>query len=456
MLMCSQLSHLTSTQPFSVVAIIKVSLLFQIHQQTRAMQGVYTNGTHNTSSVTARNASVIQSTTPGLPTYLREPVAATVFQITVWSTIAFLGVIGNLLVCLVVLGRLRKTSMNYYLLSLAIADLGVLLFIYPVSVARYVSPFRWLLGEHACLYMIPTEEIFFGASIWSITAIAIERYRNIVGAKRYQFWDRSRSRTMLVISVVWLASFLVSSVPLYPVYVYDATNQICQPKWPQTSGKNVMYMTYTSTLIIVWYFLPLAVIAFTYVKIKERVRGSLAFRNSMEVGDYHDQMNMPNTARSRDKRICRKSNKTKRILTPLAILFAVTMFPLNAFRVALLIKGDIWRSPYYKLLFGQIGLFVVINSSCNPLVYYITSKEFKDAFKAIIKGLKERKNIFNQIRRRSRLSSYYSSGRTAAAEKAVELICIDRKNNNDLCHSTNTISSQIGPLADNIQFESTL
>ena len=366
------------------------------------MQRVYTNGTQNTSSA------------PGLPEYLREPVAATVFQITVWSTIAFLGVIGNLLVCLVVLGRLRKTSMNYYLLSLAIADLGVLLFIYPVAVARYVSPFRWLLGEQACLYMIPTEEIFFGASIWSITAIAIERYRNIVGAKRYQFWDRSRLRTMLVIFVVWLASFLVSSVPLYPFMVYNSTNQICYADWPRTSGKNVMYMTYTSALIIVWYFLPLAVIAFTYVKIKERVRDSFVFRNSMEVGDCHDQTNIPNTARSRHKRIWRKSNKTKRILTPLVILFAVTMFPVNALRVALLIKEDIWRSPYYNLLFGQIGLFVIINSSCNPLVYYITSIEFKDAFKAIIKGLKERKNIFNQVRRRSRFSSYHSSERTAA------------------------------------------
>ena len=418
------------------------------------MQDVYNNGTHNNSSVTTRNASVTQS--PSFPEYLREPVAATAFQITVWSAIAFLGVIGNLLVCLVVLGRLRKTSMNYYLLSLAIADLGVLLFIYPGSVARYVSPFRWLLGEQACSYMFPTKEIFFGASIWSITAIAIERYRNIVGAKRYQFWDRSRLRTMLVIFVVWLASFLVSSVPLYPIMVYDSTNEICKPDWPQTSGKNVMYVTYASALIIVWYFLPLAVIAFTYVKIKERVRDSLAFRNSMEVGDCHDQTNMPNTARSREKRIWRKSNKTKRILTPLVILFAVTMFPLNALRVALLIKEDIWRNPYYNLLFGQIILFVIINSSCNPLVYYITSKEFKDAFKAIIKGLRERKNIFNQVRRRSRLSSYYPSGRTVAAQKEGELICGDKKNNNDLWHSTNPISSHISPFADNIQFESSL
>ena len=99
--------------------------------------------------------------------------------------------------------------MNYHLLSLAIADFGVLLIIYPVVVCKYLKPFKWLLGKRAYLYMLPTNEIFFGASIWSITAIAIERYRNIVGAKRYQFGKRSGLKTAIGIFAVWLASFLV-------------------------------------------------------------------------------------------------------------------------------------------------------------------------------------------------------------------------------------------------------
>ena len=34
---------------------------------------------------------------------------------------------------------------------------------------------------------------------------------------------------------------------------------------------------------------------------------------------------------------------------------------------------------------------MLINSSANPLVYYIMSKEFKDAFKKIFKSLKDKK-----------------------------------------------------------------
>jgi len=50
---------------------------------------------------------------------------------------------------------------------------------------------------------------------------------------------------------------------------------------------------------------------------------------------------------------------------------------------------------------GQVGFFVLINSSANPLVYYIMSKEFKDAFKKIFKSLKD-KTFFRDFCRKIR------------------------------------------------------
>ena len=416
-------------------------------QKTRAMESFKLNETLNTSSATTWIDNGTQNGTQA-PTYFQEPFAVKVFQITLWSTIAFLGVIGNLLVCLMVLRRLRKTSMNFYLLSLAIADIGVLAIIYPVSVAKYVSPTRWLLGKAACLYMIPTEEIFFGSSIWSITAIAIERYRNIVGANRYQFWKRSRLRTMLAIMAVWTASFLVSSVPLYPLMVYDSTSRICFVNWPISSGRPVMLYTYYVALIVVWYVLPLAVIAFTYLRIKERVCTSDEFRDSMALDDNYDLTKKPPpTNRAPAKRIWKKSNKTKRILTPLVILFAVTMFPLNALRLWLLIDPSFAGSQYFHLVLGQIGLFVIINSSANPLVYYITSKEFKEAFKAILNSLRERKNIFEEFRH-SRAWSWRSSRFTSTDENGEKPANVNTGNNNRI--------SQIGLTTAAAQFESAM
>ena len=358
------------------------------------MEDVDINGTVSTplANTTTSPGNVTQ--TPGFPEYLLQPLGALVFQITLWSTIVFLGVVGNLLVCFVILSQAKmKTSMNYYLLSLAIADLGVLL-MYPVILLKYLFPFRWLLGKHACHYLYPTVEVFFGASVWSITAIAVERYRNIVGPQRYQIQHRSRVGTFVIIGVVWLASFLFSSVPLYPVMYYHPTLEICLPAMP-----NLLFQSYSIVLIVVWYALPLVVIAFTYVSIKKRVLQSVAFRTSMSEHDAGNQAALQASSNKEriDKRIWRQSNKTTRILTPLVILFAVTMFPLNAFRVMALIMSEYWKKSYYNLIIGQLIMFIMINSSANPLVYYIMSKEFKGAFKKIFTSLKDKENFFKRF-----------------------------------------------------------
>ena len=369
------------------------------------MRDVNINETLSTPLANTTTDNVTQ--TPGFPEYLLQPLGALVFQITLWSTIVFLGVVGNLLVCFLILSQAKmKTSMNYYLLSLAIADLGVLLITYPVVLLKYLFPFRWLLGKHACYYLYPTVEIFFGASVWSITAIAVERYRNIVGAKRYQIQHRSRVRAFVVIGVVWLASFLFSSVPLYPVMYYHPTLEICLPAMP-----NLLFQSYSIVLIVVWYALPLVIIAFTYVKIKKRVSESVTFRASMSENDDGAQAVLPETSSSKErsgKRMWRQSKKATRILTPLVILFAVTMFPLNAFRVLLLIIPEFWRNSYYNLIMGQLIMFVMINSAANPLVYYITSKEFKDAFGEILKRSSQKKWSWKLLINRRRQSSTVS------------------------------------------------
>ena len=80
------------------------------------------------------------------------------------------------------------------------------------------------------------------------------------------------------------------------------------------------------------------------------------------------------------------------------------MFPLNAFRVMALIMPEYWKKSYYNLVIGQLIMFIMINSSANPLVYYITSKEFKVAFKEILTSLKDKKNVLKRLSGKSKPS----------------------------------------------------
>ena len=124
---------------------------------------------------------------------------------------------------------------------------------------------------------------------------------------------------------------------------------------------NVLFQSYSIVAI------PLVVIAFTYVRIKKRVLRSIAFRTSMSVHDDGNQAVLQNSSNKEriDKRSWRQSNKTTRILTPLVILFSVTMFPLNAFRVMALIMPEYWKKSYYNPIMGQLIMFIMINSSAN-------------------------------------------------------------------------------------------
>ena len=221
---------------------------------------------------------------------------------------------------------------------------------------------------------------------------------------------------------------------------------MCKHNW---SNQSYLY-SYNIALVIVWYVLPLTVITFTYVKIRQRVKESFEFRNSMNLEYSFDVSKMtPSTVTSRQKqreKIWRTSNKTARILTPLVILFGVAMFPLTAVRLMFLIKQDIWKNKYYNLVLGLVNLFVIINSSANPLVYYLTSKEFKEAFKKIFKGLRERKNVFSLIRRRDSFAA--SSMRLSNGHRSVKNC--DKKKTFKKSHN----DSYTGISSVNVQHES--
>ena len=81
------------------------------------------------------------------------PVEAT--TLSTYTTCALFGVIGNLLV-IIILKKLRgkKTRMtDFFLINLAIVDLGYLLLTFPMGATRERVPFGWPFGKFVCLYL---------------------------------------------------------------------------------------------------------------------------------------------------------------------------------------------------------------------------------------------------------------------------------------------------------------
>ena len=121
------------------------------------------------------------------------------------------------------------------------------------------------------------------------------------------------------------------------------------------------------------YILPLTVITFTYIVISRLINRSSAFIKLMKKEGYADDEQRLSQIKS--VRL-RQNERAKKILTPLVLTFAVTMLPLNIFRLIWAWKPALVEQ-HFKLLLNVVTVFVLINSSANPVIYSVVSKEFR-------------------------------------------------------------------------------
>ena len=82
-----------------------------------------------------------------------ESLPVEVVKLTLYGACALFGVIGNILVTVILIRIKAKETrvMDFYMINLAIADLGTLLLVFPNTATRERLPFNWPFGEFACL-----------------------------------------------------------------------------------------------------------------------------------------------------------------------------------------------------------------------------------------------------------------------------------------------------------------
>ncbi|PAV89609.1 hypothetical protein WR25_19652 [Diploscapter pachys] len=132
----------------------------------------------------------------------------------IYSTIFVLGLVGNICTCVVILSnKAMHNPTNFYLFSLAISDILVLVLGLPMELYQaldYAYPYTF--GEYICKARAFLIEFTSYASIIIICCFSIERWLAICYPIRQKLFS-TFSRAYLLILVAWVVSF-VAALPM--------------------------------------------------------------------------------------------------------------------------------------------------------------------------------------------------------------------------------------------------
>ncbi|KAK3508857.1 hypothetical protein QTP70_010509, partial [Hemibagrus guttatus] len=131
-----------------------------------------------------------------------------VLIILVTGTLSFITILGNLLVLISFrLNRQLRTISNYYLLSLAVADL----ILGTVSMNLYTANIimgRWMLGHLACDLWLALDYVASNASVMNLLIISFDRYFSVTRPLTYRTKRTSRKAAALI-TLAWVVSFVL-------------------------------------------------------------------------------------------------------------------------------------------------------------------------------------------------------------------------------------------------------
>lgn len=200
-----------------------------------------------------------------------------------YMVIFVVGVVGNLLTCSVIArNKMMWTPTNYYLFSLAVSDLLVLLMGMPLELYELWQNYPFLLGNGGCYFKTFLFETVCLASILNVTALSMERYIAVVHPLRAKYVV-TRTHAKRVILLVWGVSVLCAlpNTSLHGIQVLQRpctgavgnvsmeipNSAICtllKPRW--------MYNLTIQVTTLLFFILPMLTISAFYMLIGLRLR----------------------------------------------------------------------------------------------------------------------------------------------------------------------------------------
>lgn len=260
----------------------------------------------------------------------RRDALYVVLPITIIYVAIFItGMIGNVSTCIVIArNKSMHTATNYYLFSLAVSDLLLLISGLPVEVYLVWSKYPYVFGEHFCRLRGLAAECSTNASVLTITAFTMERYVAIC----HPFLSHTMSklsRAIKLILVVWVVALLFATPLALQFGIVDRRD--LNPDYVMCSLKITLIKHSFEISTFLFFIVPMILITVLYVMIGLKLRKSnMMKRNNVRNRTFARASSSANSetvaanSTRKDERNCRHhtGRSSRRVLKMLGKFFS--------------------------------------------------------------------------------------------------------------------------------------
>ena len=273
---------------------------------------------------------------------------------------------GSIVLCLAMFKfrSLCNKTQNYHIIALAASDLLFTLICVTLGLAVVILG-RWPFGETICQIQGSLTYCCSSFSLLNMTLIALNRYVKMV--RPANVYQKIYTKNNVLLSIA--ACGIFSGVIIIPFFTQRfcfhpgvLTCLVCKK---ETTKERVLVLSAYLVLFAITY----PVMVFCYYKVFRKVRAHFA-----QIADSNLHVD--------SMRSFKEEVKITKILFAVLVAFLVCWTPAFTFEILGTLRGE------YKLqrqVYLIMSYTVAANCAINPVIYGLMQKQFRDAYRKVIK-----------------------------------------------------------------------
>ncbi|XP_013075251.2 5-hydroxytryptamine receptor 4-like [Biomphalaria glabrata] len=316
----------------------------------------------------------ILASLPGPPPLYSAPSKYAISAVLI--VVPILTIFGNCVVILAVIThRKLRTITNAFVVSLAVADMCVALFVMPFSIYQQLNNKVWMLGSVLCKLSSSLDVMMCTVSIFHLSCLAIDRYLAIC---RPFLHERLTVRWIgFMLTFCWVTPIFISFIPIFNGWNHIGIEDIISCAFPVEAEACVFVVNIPFAIIcsLIAFYIPVIFMGVCNAKIY-----MAAIKQAHQIRTLEAAGNHNHYSHCKRKSKFKQESKAAKTLGIIMGCFSVCWFPFFIMNVIDPIIS--YSTPYVP---AQIALWLgYINSLMNPLLYYYFNRNFYYAFRRLL------------------------------------------------------------------------